>query len=383
MADELVQEQVTETASEPTQEQMIAEQMEFRLNGKLPEQAAETQENTLEAQVEQTTQTEAPVFKFQTFTEKYGWATPEDAAKEIEELRLAKENPIKEEIKYENEKSQQLVRALQEGKFEDVHKLLDEQIRIDRFLSAEVTEQTADEIIKFGLKISHKDLTDKEIDFKFNKTYGLPKEPVQGVTEDDEVFAERQQTWKEQVEDIKTSKIIDAKLAKPQLEQAKTKLVLPIIEQTVDEDYLQYKKQLDDRHKLAEDAEAEYKTFTPKSIETKLNFNDEANKIQFDFQFEPDEDGFKKVLEVVTNPEKYRERYSKPDGSYDRKKFLEDQYFSMNRERILLEAMKQAKNATLKAQLPDNSQGGFQRQMPQNQEPNELHKQMQAAGVVR
>lgn len=327
------------------------------------------------------TQTEPPVFQFQTFTDKFGWQNPEDAAKEIEELRNLKANPVKEAIKYENEKSQQLASALQKGEFEKVHKLLDEQIRIDKYLTGEVTEQTADEIIKLGLRISHADLTDKEIDFKFNKMYGYPKEPV-GDAEDEE-FIEKHKEWAEQVEDIKTSKIIDAKLAKPQLETAKTKLVLPAAEPSVDEGYIQYQKELEQADKLAEEAATEYKTFSPKSIETKMNFNDEANKIQFDFQFEPDEQSFKSTLDVVTDPEKYRERYQNPDGSYNRKRFFEDTYFSMNREKVLMEAMKQAKNATIKSMLPDNSSGGFNRQIPQGQEMSELDKMMQASGVKR
>lgn len=328
-------------------------------------------------------QTEPPVFQFQTFTDKFGWQNPEDAAKEIEELRSLKANPVKEAIKYENDKSEQLASALQKGEFEKVHKLLDEQIRIDKYLTGEVTEQTADEIIKLGLRISHADLTDKEIAFKFNKMYGFPKEP----NEEDFTLAtdyeKAKLEWAEQVEDIKTSKIIDAKLVKPQLETAKTKLVLPVDEPSVDEGYIQYQKELEQADKLAEEAATEYKTFNPKSIEAKMNFNDEANKIQFDFQFEPDEQSFKIALEAVTNPEKYRERYQNSDGSYNRKRFLEDVYFSMNREKVLMEAMKQAKNATIKSMLPDNSSGGFNRQIPQGQEMSELDKMMQASGVKR
>lgn len=383
MADDIVvTEQVEQTQVQDTVAPEVRQMMELSLNGGMPPHKTEETQTT-ETVVEETkvTQTEPPVFQFQTFTEKYGWQSLEDAEKEIQELRTFKANPPKEELKFENEKSQLLVKALQAGEFDKVHSYLDEQVRLDKYLAAEVNEQTADEIIKLGLKLNHKDLTDKEIEFKFNKTYSIPKEPVQGVSEDDEVFAERQQTWREQCEDIKTSKIIDAKLAKPQLEQAKTKLVVPIIEQSVDEDYIQYKNDLEESKKLAEEAEVEYKAFTPKSIEMKLNFNDEANKIQFDFQFEPDEEGFKKTLEVVTNPEKYRERYSKPDGSYDRKRFLEDQYFSMNREKILFEAMKQAKNATMKQTLlADNTDKGIgSKQLPQTQEMSELDKQMKAS----
>lgn len=380
MADDIV---VTEQVVEQVQDTVapeVRQMMELSLNGVIAPKTTEEKQTTETAAPEtQVTQTEAPVFQFQTFTEKYGWQSPEDAVKEIEELRSFKSNPPKEELKFENEKSQQLVKALQAGEFDKVHSFLDEQVRLEKYLAAEVNEQTADEIIKLGLKLTHKDLTDREIEFKFNKQYGIPKEPVGDA--DDEEFIEKHNTWKEQVEDIKTSKIIDAKLAKPQLEQAKTKLVVPIVESPVDEGYIQYKKDLEESQRLADEAAAEYKTFNNKSLETKLNFNDEANRIQFDFQFEPDEESFKKALEVVTNPDKYRERYSRPDGSYDRKRFLEDMYFSMNREKILIEAMKQAKNATMKQTLlADNTDKGIgNRQLPQTQETSDLDKQMKAS----
>lgn len=356
----------------------VAQMMEISLNGGfIPEKKEEA------AVVAEAGVTEAPVFQFQTFTEKFGWQNPEDAEKEIQELRTLKASPPVAEVKYENEVSEKLAKAWQAGKTEEVYQYLDDQRRLDKYLAAEVTEQTADDIIKLGLRISHKDLTDKEIDFKFNKTYGIPKEPVQGVTEDDDVFAERQQTWKEQVEDIKTSKIIDAKLVKPQLETAKTKLVLPNIESaTVDEDYVQYKKGLDLVKQREAETEVAYKSFTPKALEQKLNFNDEANKIQFDFQYEPDTEGFAKVVDLLSDRDEYFKLYQNSDGTPNRQKFLEHTYFALNKDKIIMEAMKQAKNATMKQTLladneKNNGIGG--KQLAQVQETSDLDKQMKAS----
>ncbi len=385
MADELEQTQTagtqTETSNEPSLQQQIAEQMDFRLNGGTPPQSEQQGEQAAEV-VEQVQQ---PAFQFNTFTEKYGWQTPEDAAKEIEELRLLKANPTPAQVKYENEQSEKLALALQAGKFDEVYGYLDEQRKLDKFLTADVTEETAEDIIKLGLRLNYKDLTDSEIDFKFRKTYGLPKEPKQGDTEEDEVFAERMETWKEQVEEIKTSKIIDAKLAKPQLATAKTNLVVPKIESAQDQNYLQYQKQLEEEERMNAETKEAYKAFTPKAIEAKINFNDEANKINFDFQYEPTQDEFAKSLEVVVDPEKFWSRYNNSDGSPNRQLFLQDAHFILNRDKIIMEAMKQAKNATMKQTLlADNSDRGLnQRQLIQSQEPDELHKAMQAAGVVR
>lgn len=384
VTEEIQIEQVTETATQPSVQEQIAEQMEFRLNGgKPPEQAAETTETKTTTETETTTTTEVPAFQFQTFTEKYGWQSPEDAQREIEELRAFKANPVKEELKFENEKSQKIIKALQADKFDEVYEVLHEQRQLDRLTAAEVTKDTASEIIKLSMQIKYKveGLTEAEIEHKFKKQYGIPKEPVLDEYDEDSVAAHNE--WKDRVAEIEMEKIIDAKVAKRELEAAKSKIVLPDIAAEVDEDYLQYKESLEKSAAIDAETKEAYKSFKPKDIETKINFNDEANKIAFEFQYEPDEEGFKQSLDLVMDTQKYFEKYKGQDGSPNRKQFLQDIYFIQNKEKIIMAAMNQAKNATLKSQLPDNSQGSFQRQTPTGQEPSELHKYMQAAGVVK
>jgi len=386
MADELIDNIQTggeqQASAEPTVEAQIKEQMEFRLNGIVPEAAAEQAVAQTEGTEQAVTQTEAPVFQFQTFTEKYGWQSPDDAVKEIEELRALKANPTAAEIKYENEQSEKLAKALQAGKIDEVYGYLDEQRRLDRLTASEVTKETANDIIKLSMQLKYKDegLTAEDVEYKFGKMYKLPKEPP--LDTDDEESVEKHKEWQETVADIEAGKIIDAKIAKRELEAAKSKLVLPNIEAEVDEDYLQYKESLERQPAIDAETKEAYKSFTPKDIETRISFNDEANKIAFEFHYEPEAEGFAKSLDLVTDTQKYLEKYKNSDGSPNRKQFLQDIYFIQNKEKIIMAAMNQAKNATLKAQLPDNSQGSFQRQQPQTGEPNELHKYMQAAGVV-
>jgi hypothetical protein len=353
-------------------------------DGEPPIESAETTE-TQTTETETTTQTEVPAFQFQTFTEKYGWQSPDDAVKEIEELRALKSTQTVEAIKYENEQSEKLAKALQQGKFDEVYGYLDEQRRLERLTTSEVTKESANDIIKLSMQLKYKEegLTEQEIDYKFNKMYKIPKEPVMGDLDDEDEFKEKHSEWKETVADIEAGKIIDAKVAKRELEAAKTKLVLPSIEEANSQDSAQYQKELEEQERLDAETKQAYKSFTPKVIETKMNFNDEANKIQFEFKYEPTAEDFAKVQEVALDQIKFWERYKNSDGSPNRELFIQDMHFILNREKIMLEAMKQAKNATLKSQLPDNSNNGIgQRQMPSNQEPNELHKYMQAAGVV-
>jgi hypothetical protein len=80
-----------------------------------------------------------------------------------------------------------------------------------------------------NMQLKYKDLSQKEIDYKYNKDYGLPKEPTQKVDELEEEFAERKNEWQAKVDDIKMARNIEAKLAKPELEKLKSQIVLPEI----------------------------------------------------------------------------------------------------------------------------------------------------------
>ncbi len=388
MADELIQTQeavqTVETQVQDTIPQELRDMMNISLNGGVPPEKVDVPHGTPDEQAPPPV-TEEVVDANEYLKTNLGYESWEAAKAEIEELRLLKANPTKAEIKYENEVSKKLAEAWMAGKTDEVYDYLNEQRQLERLTTAEVSKDTADEIIKLGMKLRYKDegLNETEIAYKFNKQYSIPKEPVELASETAEEFEQRHNDWKEQVADIEMSKIIDAKVAKRDLEAAKQKLVLPTIDNVVDEEYIQYKKDIEESTKMAAESKEAFKTFTTKSIELKLDFNDEANKISFPFQFEPDQESFSKAVEFVSNPDAPNP-FANQDGTPNRQKVLEALYFGLNKEKVLLEAMKQAKNATIKQMLlADNSQSGqFQRQPAQQGEPSEIHKLMQQAGVV-
>lgn len=389
MANELEETQVAEQSATTQVQDTVApelrEMMEISLNGGIPPAKQETASEQIIEQQHGTEQEEV-VDANEYLKTNLGYESWEAAKAEIEELRQLKANPTKAEIKYENEVSQKLAQAWMAGKTDEVFEYLNEQRQLDRLTTAEVSKDTADEIIKLGMKLRYKDegLNETEIAYKFNKQYSIPKEPVELATETAEEFEQRHNDWKEQVADIEMSKIIDAKVAKRDLEAAKQKLVLPTVESSVDEDYIQYKKDLEESARIDEETKQAYKAFTPEAVEAKMNFNDEANKIAFEFQYKPTQEEFAQAVEMVTNPGKFWGMYKNSDGSPNRQKFLQDIQFLVSREKMTMEAMKQAKNATIKQMLlADNSQSGqFQRQPAQQGEPSEIHKLMQQAGVV-
>lgn len=149
---------------------------------------------------------------------------------EREEYKKLKETPLTaSEIKFADDQSKHIHELIRDGKRKEVRQFLETQERIESLVGVDVSKETADDIIKLNMQLKFKDLSPKEIDYKFNKEYSLPKEPVQSDSELDEDFATRKSEWQERVQDIVMTKIIEAKLAKPELEKAKVQLVLPEI----------------------------------------------------------------------------------------------------------------------------------------------------------
>lgn len=154
-----------------------------------------------------------------------------DAIKaERDELKKLREQKP-QELKFENEFSDKLFKAIQAGKTKEITKMLAEQERIEEIMGREVGEDSAEDFIKMGMQLKYKDLTQKEIEYKFNKEFGIPKEPVQRDGELDDEYEERKSEWQERVNDIKMSRVIEAKLLKPEIENSKSKIVFPELPQ--------------------------------------------------------------------------------------------------------------------------------------------------------
>lgn len=386
MADELVQTTAPQTieVQEPVAPGFdLAAHMAIALNGGIAPQETQTHvapDATQEAGAAATTITEpSNSDPFGLFKEKFGYETPEAAIQDIERLRAFEAQPRTPEFTVPDDDSASILRALAAGKKEDVWKALDHEMRIDRLLSTEVNKDSAADIVKMGMALKYKDLTPDEINYKFNKQFSLPPKPVQTLEEDNTDFQERLSVWQDQANDKQMELMIEAKLAKPELQNAKGKLEFPQIETPADEGYIQYKKMLEENARQDAETKEAYKALTPKAIETKINFKDEANKIAFEFQFEPDGEKFKKAVEIATNADLFWKTFMNSDGTPNRTLFLESIMYALDKNSILMAAMNQSKNATIKAQLPDNSQGGLVRQAPQTQEPSDLDKMMRAS----
>ena len=133
-----------------------------------------------------------------------------------------------QEIAYENELSAQIHQALLEGKHEDVYNFLEKKNKIEKLATTEIKDRnTAEEIVKTHMRLKYSDLTDDEINYKFNRQYKLPKEPVQDLVESDEEFKQRLDEYNEKVQDINTELMIEAKTVRPEIAKQRTEIKLP------------------------------------------------------------------------------------------------------------------------------------------------------------
>jgi len=162
---------------------------------------------------------------------QFGWESADAAKAEIEELRKLRETATTQaDIEFANEQSAKFFKLLQDGKEDELYSFLEQKKKIDRLSSADLDNATAADIIKLNMQQKYKDLTPSEIEYKFNKQFGVPSRPVQKDIEADEEYQERLQSWESRVKDVETEMFIEAKLAKPELEKYKSELVLPEIQ---------------------------------------------------------------------------------------------------------------------------------------------------------
>lgn len=192
----------------------------------------------------------------------------------------------REELKTLRDKSKQYqfdesqLKTLDYLKPENEEKLLDflnTKKKIDKLTSTEINEQNAADIIKFQMQQKYSTLSSEDIDYKFNRQYGIPKEPKEPqedkfLTTDDydtakEKYLEDKQDWEQAVKQAKNELLIDAKLAVPEIQKLKSELNLPDIQRNVQskeptqEDLAAMKKDVDSFLQNAENFNKDFTGF--------------------------------------------------------------------------------------------------------------------------
>lgn len=291
---------------------------------------------------------------------EFGWENEDAAKAEIAELRKLKETPqTPAEIKFENEQSKQIYELLKDGKAKEVKQFLETQERLDSYLSSEIDDKTAAEIIKMGMQLKYKDLTQSEIDYKFNKEFGLPKEPVQQLDELDEDFQIRKESWQEKVNEIQLERKIEAKLLKPELEKQKAQLVLPdISQQQVQKPPTQEELEAAKKYEAAylQSVESSLKEFNGISVKVK-NEDVGLPEISIDYSvLDTEKAALSQTMKDFAQAgfdanSLFAQRWVNEDQTLNTKLIAEDRYWLENRDKIVSKMTAEAATKAVEAYI--------------------------------
>lgn len=264
--------------------------------------------------------------------EQFNFENVDEAKAEIENLRKLKDQ--KPQFEFVNEDSKKLYEAFSSGKEDDIYNYLSKKKEVERLSSAEVNEQTALDILKLSIKSKNEDLTNTEVDFLLKKQYSFPKEPKQGLDELDDDFEARMNDWKEQVAEKKQEMIINAKLAKKEIEQLKSTIQLPTYEQKVESSI--DPKELAKQEQLYKEFQSELAA-TVKNYQG-INVKTKCEDAEILLTFSPKDDE-KQQLQTKLNDfnvdDYFSPRWMTQDGKINSQKMMDDIYWLENKEAIL------------------------------------------------
>lgn len=281
-------------------------------------------------------------------------------------------------FKYENEVSEKIHQALLENKYDEIYSFLEQKSKFEKLSKAEINNRSiAEEIVKSHMKSQYKDLTDDEINFKFNRQYSIPKEPVQSLTEDDEEFAERKQEWEQKVKDIDMELMIQAKTVKPELLKNQQEIKLPSLgkakspedmatEKAYIENYLSTAQStINDFDGIGIDYKDEGMSFTSSYIPSNEEKQEVAN-----------------IMESLANAEFdanmiFAERWVNQDYTLNTKQMAEDLWFFQNKDRIIQKLVNDSVSKRMseyRKQTSNISVGGNQANFTPNGEQSESDK---------
>lgn len=287
--------------------------------------------------------------------DKFGWDNADAGKQELEGLR----NRVKE-LDLTSEDGKKILTYLKEGKTKDLYNFLHEQEQVNRLVTSDLSDKNiATELVKFGISNKNKNLKPDEVDFLFNERFALPEKPVQGVSELDDDFTPRMDAWKKQVENVEKRLVIEAKLAQPELEQLKAKLILPDIEPQV-------KQKQPTQEEL--DADSKFAEAYLKSVDESLK-----NFSGFSVMVKNEAVGLPEVAVpyMVTDAEKtslsqelndfskngynanslFAQRWVNEDKTLNTKQIAEDRYLLQNRDKIFQKLAEESANKAIDAYI--------------------------------
>jgi hypothetical protein len=267
-----------------------------------------------------------------------------------------------QEIQWANDDSKRFFDYLKEGKEDDIYNYLNQKKQLERLEKYDVADANqAAEIIRANLQFKYKDLSPSEIDRLFTRQYSMPVKPTQGLDQTDEEYGIVLQSWESQVKEKQQDMIIDAKLAKPELANFKSKIVLPDIQKPqvpqgpTQEELLAAEA---GRKAYLDAINANYQNFKGYTVTAK----DGEVQLPISYNITPEEQiASKELISSFNVNDFFDKRWFDEHGNTKVNQIQEDLYLLMNRDKIhqkiATEAFTQMKAQLLKNQNNINLSG--------------------------
>ena len=307
-------------------------------------QVQEQVQETVQETVQNTTSFDPNQF----IKERFGYDTVEQAEQEFKKF---KEKPAETNFEFKDGVSKTLFDAIKEGKTDDVYEILNQQKRLEKLTSSELTPNLAVDIIKTNIQNKYKDLNQDEVDLLFYDQYFVPLKPEQGYDESDEDYAAKVKTWQSQVDYVDKKLMIEAKVIRPELEKLKSELRLPDIygqEKQEAASQEEFESMQQARNVYEKTLESDFNNFKGFDVTVK----DEEVEIPISFNVSEEErSALKNELSDFDVDAYFEKRWFNEDGRPNVKQAMSDRYLLENWDKIARKIANEAASQRLVAHL--------------------------------
>ena len=292
--------------------------------------------------------------------ERFGFESVEQAEEEFKRFKEPKE-----EFKFQDDMSKTLFDAIKEGKTDDVYQILNQQKRLDKLISNELTPDLAVDIIKTNIQNKYKDLTSDEVDLLFYDQYFVPSKPEQAYDESDEDYATKVKTWQSQLDYLDKKMMIEAKVIRPELTKLKSELKLPDIygeAQQEAESREEVEKMQQARSIYERTLDSDFQSFSGFTVSVK----DEDVEIPISFNVAEEERlAMKNSLADFDSDSYFGERWFAEDGKPKVQQMMADKYLLENYNKILQKVANEAASQRMLAHLKKTGNININQPTPQ------------------
>jgi hypothetical protein len=292
--------------------------------------------------------------------ERFGFESVEQAEEEFKRFREPKE-----EFKFQDDMSKTLFDAIKEGKTDDIYEILNQQKKLDKLISNELTPDLAVDIIKTNIQNKYKDLTSDEVDLLFYDQYFVPSKPEQAYDDSDEDYATKVKTWQSQVDYLDKKMMIEAKVIRPELTKLKSELKLPDIygeAQQEAESREEVEKMQQARSIYEKTLDSDFQSFSGFTVSVK----DEDVEIPISFNVAEEERlAMKNTLADFDSDSYFGERWFAEDGKPKVQQMMADKYLLENYNKILQKVANEAASQRMLAHLKKTGNININQPTPQ------------------